>query len=117
MEHAKRMVLVDEKMLDSMLLKQDKSWERPTDHTVKQALSKQMRQELQDSTMPDDLKAKHYQQSFSRFLNTKRTLPDEYSLPEMIEEKKKTKKKTASFPMRHSKRTVKPPKKFSWEEW
>jgi hypothetical protein len=73
------MVLVDETMLDNMLLKQDVSWKRPTDHTIKHVLRKQMRQELQDSILPDDLKAKHYQQSLSGFLNTKQTLPDEYS--------------------------------------
>jgi hypothetical protein len=120
MENAKRMVLVDEKMLDNMLRKQDMSWKRPTDQTIKHALSKQMRHELHDEMMPDDLKAKHYQQILSRFLNTKRTLPDESPitpLPELIEEKKKKKTKSVPVPTRHSKRTVKTPKKFNWDQW
>jgi hypothetical protein len=67
--------------------------------------------------MPDDLKAKHYQQILSRFLNTKRTLPDESPvtpLPELIEEKRKKKTKSVSVPTRHSKRTVKTPKKIQF---
>lgn len=126
MEHAKRMVLVDEKMLDNMWRKQDISWKRPTDQTVKHSLSRQMRNELDDVATPDDVKAKQYQQILSRFLNTKRKLPDAplidlnpspsnindlIGLDVEVQKKKKQKIKSTSFPIRHSKRKVKPPKK------
>ena len=120
MEHAKRMVLVDEKMMDSMLRKQDMSWKRPTEQSTKHGLSREMRLELDNQSIPEDVKAKLYQQTLSRFLNTKRNLPDEPSpsvINDLEKKKKKKRKKTWSFPTRHSKRKVKPPQKLRWEEW
>jgi hypothetical protein len=85
---------------------------------------------LSHESIPDDVRAKQYQQTLGRFLNTKRKLPDEplidlnarSSIDDLIglsfEEKKKQKKKTSTpLPIRHSKRKVKPPKKLVWEEW
>jgi hypothetical protein len=83
MEHAKRMVLADEKMLEyqSMLqhfqMKQDLSWRRPTEQSVKLSLSKAMKSVLVDLTKPEDVKAKRHRQHSSRFLQTKRQLAEE----------------------------------------
>ena len=124
------MVLVDEKLADHIFRKHDQHWKRPTEHSAKHSLSKEMRLGLSDESVPEDIRAKQYQQKLGRFLNTKRKLPDEplidfNSTPaadDLIgisfeEKKKKRTKKSPSFPMRHSKRKVKPPKKLLWEEW
>jgi hypothetical protein len=89
MEHAKRMVLVDEKMLDGRLWqkpmehmlekitnKQDLHWKRPTEHSAKSLLSKQMKSVLNLDSVSDDVRAKQYQQSLNRFLHTDKKLPD-----------------------------------------
>lgn len=54
--------------------------------------------ELNDQTLPDDMKVKQYQQMLNRFLNTKRKLRDEPLIdPPLLDsavKKKKRKKKT-----------------------
>jgi hypothetical protein len=83
MEHAKRMVLVDEKMLEYQPMlqhfqtKQDLSWKRPTEQSVKSSLSKAMKTVLADPTEPEDVKAKRHRQHLTRFLQTKRKLVEE----------------------------------------
>lgn len=74
------MVLVDEKLLDyqpMLQTKPDLSWKRPTEQSVKSSISQQMKSTLDDPTLPEDVKAKHYTQSLSRFLHTKHKLVDE----------------------------------------
>jgi hypothetical protein len=138
MENAKRMVLIDEKIVDNMFRKRDTLWKRPTEQSAKHSLSKEMRLELEDISIPEDVKAKHYQQTLSRFLNTKRKLADEplidlnpspTAIDDLLElnfatakkKKKKHKKKSITKTQidstRHSKRLIKPPKKFAWEVW
>ena len=107
MEHAKKMVLIDERQLDRM------SWKRPPDQTAKRNLNREMHQELDNPLTPDDLKVKHYHQLLTRFLNTKRNLPD--TVPPPPPQKKTKKRRSTSFtPRRRSKRQ---PKKVQWEEW
>jgi hypothetical protein len=77
MEHANRMVLVDGKLADHFFRKQDQNWKRPTEQLAKHNLSKEMRLGLSDESMPEDIRAKQYQQTLGRFLNMKRKLPDE----------------------------------------
>lgn len=132
MDNAKRMVLIDEKLLDNMWRKQDMSWKRPTEQSAKHNLSKEMRLELNDNSISEDIKAKQYQQMLNRFLNTKRKQLDEplidlnvsplaenelIGLNIEMTKKKKEKKKLPSFPLRRSKRKVKTPKKILWETW
>ena len=72
------MVLVDEKMLDvtsTLQAKQDMSWNKPSDQTVKSNINKQMKSTLDDQSIPEDVKAKQYRQQLNRFLQTKRKLP------------------------------------------
>ena len=134
---AKRMVLVDEKLLEYKPMlqhyrdKQDLSWKRPTEQTVKSSLSKGMKSTLSDSTIPDDIKAKQHRQNLSRFLQTKRKLIEEpqaivateeeplIDLQPTVDEllggvKKKKKKK------RKSERVKKKPERYAdidWEAW
>jgi hypothetical protein len=76
---------------------QNKQNLQPIDQSVQTAIGKQMRSTLDDSSIPDDVKAKQYMKQLNRLLHTKR---------ELIEEPKK---KT-----RYSKRLKKEPK---WEHW
>ena len=85
MQNAKRMVLVDEKLLEYFQNKPDLSWKRPVEQSVKSSISKQMKSTLDDPVIPDDIKAKHYRQSLNRFLQSKRNLPDEPLLPTIDE--------------------------------
>jgi hypothetical protein len=116
-------------LADHFFRKQDQNWKRPTEQLAKHNLSKEMRMGLNDESMPEDTRAKQYQQTLSRFLIMKRKLPDEplidfnttSSVDDLLgisfeEKKKKSKQKYPSFSIRHSKRKVKTPKKL-WEEW
>ena len=143
---AKRMVLIDEKLLEYQPMlqhfqtKQDLSWKRPTEQSVKSSISHQMKSTLDDPTIPEDVKAKHYAQSLSRFLHTKRKLADETpavvtqptEAPEVTPPKKKKPHVSARLkrtrkskrreepeekPTRISLRLQRHPKPFKWDEW
>jgi hypothetical protein len=78
MENTKRMVLVDDKMLDvtsALQAKQDMSWNRLSDQSVKANINKQMKSTLDDQSILADVKAKQYRQQLNPFLRTKRKLP------------------------------------------
>jgi hypothetical protein len=136
MEHAKRMVLVDEKMLEYQPMlqhfqtKQDLPWKRPTEQSVKLSLSKAMKTVLADPTEPEDVKAKRHRQHLTRFLQTKRKLVEEQpvgdikavdltdfgpTVDELLDIKTDTKKKS-----RKSKRAKKKPERYAdieWDRW
>ena len=79
MLNAKRMVLVDEKFLEEIYRKNINKWKRPIDIKVKSTLDRQMKSELDDDTIVDDLKVKQYNRDLSRFLNTRKKLLDQTS--------------------------------------
>jgi hypothetical protein len=91
MEHAKRMVLVDEKMLEYKPIvqhfqsKQDLTWKRPTEESVKSSFNKQMKSTTDNPAIPEDVKAKRYRQHLNRFLHTKRKLDYEPLAPTIDE--------------------------------
>jgi hypothetical protein len=89
MEHARKMVLIDEKILESLRHKswekpmrqlidrqdtrQSLSWKRPADVRSKTALHKRMKDLTADDgvTLPDDVRAKLYTQELTRFQRIK----------------------------------------------
>jgi hypothetical protein len=77
------MVLVDEKMLEYQPMlqhfqtKQDLSWKRATEQSVKSSINKAMKSVIADRAVPEDVKAKRHRQHLSRFLQTKRKLAEE----------------------------------------
>src|SRR5258706_14826642 len=93
MQNAKRMVLVDERLLEGlktqkwqrpieqMLSKLDTkhqlSWRRPTDTRAKTTLVSQMKSILDDGGIPDDVKVKQFNQTLTRFRQTKTKMPEE----------------------------------------
>jgi hypothetical protein len=117
---AKRMILVDEKMLEFQpMLRhfQAKQDQQPTEQSVKSTTSKDMAATLEDPTIPEDVKTKKYNVQLGRYLHTKRKLSDEPPLIDFkptvdqlldIKEKPKT---------RQSTRTKKKPKRLYWEKW
>jgi hypothetical protein len=137
MEHAKRMVLVDEKMLEYQPMlqhfqtKQDLSWKRPTEQSVKSSLNTVMKTVLADPTESEDVKAKWHRQHLTRFLQTKRKLVEEPpvgdikaddlidfgpTVDELLDIKTDTKKKKS----RKSKRAKKKPERYAdieWDRW
>ena len=60
-----------------ILAKQDLSWKRPTEQSVKSSLSHAMKTVLADPIEPEDVKAKRHRQHLTRFLQTKRKLVEE----------------------------------------
>ena len=157
MQNAKRMVLVDEKFLEEFYRKENHKWKRPIDIRVKSTLDRQMKSKLDDDVIADDVKVKLYNRDLSRYLNTRKKLPDEFPVNEQLkkeqyieevkqqkeEEKQqqqkeevkqqkeevletddvkktdtpKRKRKLSAFPSWRRERTVKIPKKLSWENW
>jgi hypothetical protein len=110
---AKRMVLVDEKLLEYQPMLQhfqNKLDLQPTEQSVKSSISKDMKTTL-DSSIPDDVKAKQYIKELSRYLHTKRKLVDE---PETVSEPVPIKPlKDEKPPTRRSSRK----RKAAWENW
>jgi hypothetical protein len=68
MQHAKKMVIVDERLYDEL-------WKRPIIDASKSYLSNKLQADLTSNDISDDLKAKQYQQTLNRFLNQKQELP------------------------------------------
>jgi hypothetical protein len=81
MQKAKRMVLVDERLLESNPMmqhfqnKQDQSWKQPTKDSVKTSINKKLKATLDNPYVPDDVKAKRYSHDLNRFLQTKSKVP------------------------------------------
>ena len=124
------MVLVDEKFLDTLWRKEDSSWKRPTEQKAKSLLNRELKSDIDNQLIPDDIKVKQYQQHLNRFLHTSRKLPvaptvdlidfKEPTVDQLLDlelpKKKKVKKedKKEIVPVRHSKRKH---KKSPWDTW
>jgi len=94
MNHAKRMVLVDEQLLESLknrswekpmkqLIKKQEikdklSWRKPADIRAKTNMHLTMKSIADDATLSDDIKAKLYGQALTKFrrMNAKPAKPD-----------------------------------------
>jgi hypothetical protein len=68
MQNAKRYILVDERSYDDL-------WKRSITDTSKEKLNQKLHFDLDCDTLPDDLKAKRYQETLNRFLNLKQEVP------------------------------------------
>lgn len=138
MQHAKRMVLVDERFLENIWRKENSSWKRPSDQKAKASLHRSLQTDLDNTSMPDDIKAKSHQQHLNRFLHTTRQLPVvqqdlislepkvndllklDVELPEIkpVDVKKSTKKNAeVMHSPRRSKRGRRKSQKLDWETW
>jgi len=61
--------------LEHIHRKEDSSWKWPTEQKAKSLLNRELKADLDDSSIPDDIKAKEHQQHLNRFLHTARQLP------------------------------------------
>jgi hypothetical protein len=123
MQNAKRMVLIDEKLLDNLWRKQDTTWKKPIDYKAKTLLNSQLKTDLDDTSLPEDERVKQYQRNLNRFLHTTRKHVESEPIPIMLPipkvPRKRIKKRVAS-PVVQSpriKREVKKTKQFPWSEW
>ena len=109
MEHAKKVVLVDERIyndliskswekpMSSLLKKIDSghqlSWKRPLEQCEKSDLSKEMHSVLSDdSGLEDSVRSKLYNQILTRFKHTGKSIPKETEdIPETLEEERQQK--------------------------
>lgn len=70
MEHAKKLVLVEPQVLEQLQLNNEyKDLQKKPDVKTQSVASLDLRNMLVQPELPDDLKAKLYQQALSRFLN------------------------------------------------
>jgi len=75
MEHAKKLMLVEPRLLEELQMQREyKELEKPAVKKKRVAMSLNLRDVLKKD-VPDDIKVKEYQQGFSRFINTKDKLP------------------------------------------
>jgi Cft2 family RNA processing exonuclease len=95
--------LIDEheyaRLTRPLAIKNELSWKRPIDVRAKNEDSRSMKNILADESMSDDLKSKSYNQSLTRFINTKTSIPQQQkqevdSIKEKTPDEKKKKKKT-----------------------
>jgi hypothetical protein len=67
MEHAKKMVLIEPRELEQLRLHSEyRDMQKPADKKTKASLSLDLQKVLADDVESDDIKAKKYQQTFSR---------------------------------------------------
>lgn len=114
-------------MLRHFEQKQDLSWNQPTEQTVKTSISKRLKDTLNESTVPDDVKAKEYSHNLNRFLHTKSKIEEQPRFlnikREFEEHPPKKRKSPKSKPVvirRTSERVIKKPKRYAdieWETW
>ena len=65
------MVLIDEKLLDNLWCKNKiQDWKRPIETKAKSLLNSELKSDLDDSSLPNDIKVKSYQRHLNRFLHT-----------------------------------------------
>jgi len=83
MEHAKKLILIEPRVLEQLQQHREyKEIEKPTDKKTKASLSVNMQNMLAEGGESDDVKAKMYQQMFNKFMrmSDKMTVPAESSI-------------------------------------
>ena len=76
MEHAKKLVLVDPRVLEQLQLHGEyKELQKPTDKKSKAGISVELQNMLREDGESDDIKAKKYQQMFNKFMKMSDKMP------------------------------------------
>lgn len=82
MEHAKKLVLIEPRLLEQLQAHSEyKDLQKPTDKKTKASISLDLQKMLEDDGVSDDIKAKIYQQTFSKF----RSLSDHIPTSEKVD--------------------------------
>jgi hypothetical protein len=88
MQHARKMVLVDERIYEA--------WKKSPDERLKTSLYEKTKEKLENDTIPDDIKAKQIQNDFIRFQLAGVKQSDDVSLPiwpELVKKKPRQSKR------------------------
>jgi hypothetical protein len=120
----KKYYLIDEheytRLSRPLAIKNELSWKRPIDVRAKNEDSRSMKEILADDSISDDLKSKSYNQSLTRFINTKTSIPqkqeaepvdespDSIKPPPKPKAQPKKKKKKKKIITRHSPTRLRP---------
>jgi len=76
MEHAKKLILIEPRVLEQLQARTEyKELEKPSDKKSKANLSVELQQMLEGEGISDDLKAKLFQQTFSKFRSIRNQIP------------------------------------------
>ncbi len=76
MEHAKKLILIEPRVLEQLQAHTEyKELEKASDKKSKANLSVELQQMLEGEGMSDDLKAKLFQQTFSKFRSIRNQIP------------------------------------------
>ena len=100
MQHAKRMILIDE---NEYYMMKKSPWKQLPDDRLKTSLYDQSKTDLDSVAIPDDIRAKKLQHDFIRFQLAQLKLPDYTPLP-TIPELQETKPIIKKNKLRQSKR-------------
>ena len=116
------MILVDEKLYDSLVRDRQEQWEKPIVQKTKSTLNRELNEDLVDDTVPDDIRMKLHQRDLHRFSHVNNKLTDTPQIPEVSivspVETKKTKIIVSPILSKHrTKRAVKTPSKIKWIDW
>ncbi len=77
MEHAKKLVLVEPRVLEQLQqYREYKELQKPTDKKTKAGLSVELQNMLMEDGESDDVKAKMYQQMFNRLMRMSDKMPE-----------------------------------------
>ena len=78
MEHAKKLILIEPRVLEQLQSHREyKELQKASDVKSKANLSLDLQKLLEDSSIDDDVKAKLYSQSFTRFRNLTDSIPEQ----------------------------------------
>lgn len=87
------MVLVDERILEHLYHKQDSNWKKSTDRVAKFKLPRQLKTDLNQNDIADDVKVETYNQDLTRLLNATTSIVAEKDITAPVEENKITRHK------------------------
>ncbi len=124
MEHVKKLYLVDERSYNSLKSPwqtaitekfQESSWSKPAEKRLKTEMHKDMHSLLENDSLPNDEKAKLYNQQHIRFLNTQKgsEMPPVAIKQETISETESVQSK----PSKKNKKASKATSPLAWEDW
>ena len=110
MEHAKKLVLVDPRVLEQLQLHGEyKEMQKPTDKKTKAGISVELQNMLREGGESDDVKAKKYQQMFNRLMKMSDKMPEDTQVAINSSTSRQT---TAKSPRRRRART-----RLSWAQF
>ena len=126
MEHVKKLYLVDERSYNSLKNPwqtaitekfQESSWSKPAEKRLKTEMHKDMHNLLENDTLPDDEKAKLYNQQHIRFLNSHKgpEMPPVVIKQETIAETESVQSKQSK--KNKNKKASKDTSQLAWEDW